>query len=130
MTESANAPLRLQVYLSRNGVSSRRKAMEIIQAGRVKVNGTTVFEPSFKVTSGQDKVTVNGKPVESAKKQYLLLKKQNRGSMYVVIQFQFDNKHFLLEELNQNMNLSYSEFESIIVDLYYHYLDKYGRNQS
>jgi 23S rRNA pseudouridine2605 synthase len=41
--------MRLQVFLSHNGVCSRRDAMDIIQAGRVKVNDRIVKEPSTPV---------------------------------------------------------------------------------
>ncbi len=71
----ARSTLRLQVFLSRNGVASRRKAMEIVQSGKVRVNGKVVDEPSFPVTPDRDKVMVSGRPVAEAKKDYLLLNK-------------------------------------------------------
>ena len=36
------AVVRVQKYLSERGVASRRKAEELIEAGKVKVNGRTV----------------------------------------------------------------------------------------
>lgn len=54
---------RLQKYLSRCGVASRRKAEELIAAGRVGVNGQIVTQ--LGVTVGeQDEVRVDGKLVK------------------------------------------------------------------
>jgi 23S rRNA pseudouridine2605 synthase len=56
--------LRLQAYLARAGVASRRASEELIAAGRVKVNGAVVSAPGSKVRPGHDKVLVDGSPVE------------------------------------------------------------------
>ena len=67
--------LRLQKYLAQCGVSSRRGAEQIIQEGRVTVNGTVVTEMGIKVKKG-DKVTVDGQIVKQEKiKYYILLNK-------------------------------------------------------
>ena len=47
--ESDQFPMRLAKFMASRGVASRRKCEEIILAGRVKVNGKTVAEPSAKV---------------------------------------------------------------------------------
>ena len=54
------APERVQKYLSRAGVASRRAAEELIEAGRVSVNGETVTSFGTKVTAGVDEVRVDG----------------------------------------------------------------------
>ncbi len=54
---------RLQKFLSRAGVSSRRAAEELVAAGRVQVNGEIVDTPGVKVVPGRDEVRVDGKPV-------------------------------------------------------------------
>ncbi len=65
----------LNKYLSQSGVSSRRKAVEIIQNGNVTVNGKKVLEPGFKVGE-DDKVKVNGELVQAERKLvYILLNK-------------------------------------------------------
>ena len=51
---------RLQKYLARAGVASRRHAEELITAGRVAVNNQTVTELGSRVEPGQDLVTVDG----------------------------------------------------------------------
>ena len=72
--------MRLQVFLSHNGICSRREAMEIIQSGRVKINQEMVKEPSAKVDPSYDKVFVDGKSVAQKSYQYVLL---NKPSGYV-----------------------------------------------
>lgn len=67
--------LRLQVFLSRNGVCSRRDAMALVQSGRVTVNGQTVKEPSYAIDPSKDRVTVGGKPVDVKQFVYILLNK-------------------------------------------------------
>jgi 23S rRNA pseudouridine2605 synthase len=39
--------MRLQKYMAKSGVASRRKSEEIITAGRVKVNGIVVKEMGY-----------------------------------------------------------------------------------
>lgn len=66
--------MRLQVFLSHNGVCSRREAMDVIQRGRVTVNGRMVKEPSTDV-DGTEAIAVDGKPVGAKKYSYVLLHK-------------------------------------------------------
>lgn len=66
---------RLQVYLSRRGVCSRRKAMDFILQGYVAVNGEINKEPSTLVDSSKDKVTFKNKVIEDKKNRYILLNK-------------------------------------------------------
>ncbi|HZL04039.1 MAG TPA: S4 domain-containing protein, partial [Coriobacteriia bacterium] len=56
-------PERLQRYLARAGVASRRAAERLIAQSRVRVNGAVVTEPGTKITSGVDAVEVDGSPV-------------------------------------------------------------------
>lgn len=52
---------RLQKFLSRAGVASRRKCEELIAAGRVKVNGQVVSVLGTKVDPASDRVEVDGR---------------------------------------------------------------------
>lgn len=52
--------VRLQKYLARAGVASRRHAEELIGAGRVSVNGSVVSEMGVKVDPDADEVAVDG----------------------------------------------------------------------
>jgi 23S rRNA pseudouridine2605 synthase len=67
---------RLQKFLASAGVASRRKAEELVLAGRVSVNGKVVREMGTKVEPGVDLVVVDGRPVEAeGRTRYLLLYK-------------------------------------------------------
>ena len=57
------AEMRLQKFLARAGVASRRHAEELIAAGRVTVNGVRVTEMGVKVDPAADVVAVDGAPV-------------------------------------------------------------------
>jgi 23S rRNA pseudouridine2605 synthase len=56
-------PVRLQKYLSRAGVASRREGETLIAEGRVSVDGVVVTEPGTKVVPGAQVVFVDGEPV-------------------------------------------------------------------
>jgi len=67
---------RLQKILAAAGVASRRKAEELISAGRVTVNGKVVTELGSKADPTTDTITVDGKPLQPAQRfAYLLLNK-------------------------------------------------------
>jgi len=56
-------PMRIQRALARAGVASRRKAEELIAAGRVRVNGDVAHTGQV-VDPSQDAIVVDGKPLE------------------------------------------------------------------
>jgi 23S rRNA pseudouridine2605 synthase len=67
------AHMRLNAYLARTGVASRRHSDELIKAGRVTVNG----EPGQlnTVVQRHDRVELDGEPVELQPLAYVLLHK-------------------------------------------------------
>ncbi|MFD1065283.1 pseudouridine synthase [Oceanobacillus locisalsi] len=65
---------RLQKVIAQSGLTSRRKAEQLISDGKVKVNNKTVTEMGVKVTS-DDKVEVDGVPIEKEAFVYYLLYK-------------------------------------------------------
>ncbi|MFN3179849.1 MAG: pseudouridine synthase [Thermus sp.] len=70
-------PLRLQAFLARAGVGSRRKAEDLIRQGRVRVNGR-VAVLGQRVNPG-DVVEVDGKPVEPPRERIVLALHKPRG---------------------------------------------------
>lgn len=67
--------IRLNKYIADAGITSRRGADLLIQAGRVKVDGKTVTEMGFKIDS-MSKVEVEGETISaSSSKTYLALYK-------------------------------------------------------
>jgi pseudouridine synthase len=68
--------IRLQKYLAEANVASRRKCEEIIQAGRVAVNGKTVTELGTKIDDEADEVTLDGEAVKKEQRLvYIMLHK-------------------------------------------------------
>ena len=61
--------IRLQKYLADAGIASRRKAEELIAAGKVTVNGEPVTELGTKVDPDRDKVKYQGKLVLPDRRQ-------------------------------------------------------------
>ncbi|MCK5307750.1 MAG: rRNA pseudouridine synthase, partial [Zetaproteobacteria bacterium] len=67
---------RLQKVIARAGIASRRGAEELIQQGRVTVNGETVTRLGVTIEPDSDRVTVDGVPLpRNVSKVYLLLNK-------------------------------------------------------
>jgi pseudouridine synthase len=68
--------MRLNKFLARSGVCSRRNADILIQSGRVAVNGITVQKLGTVVDETRDEVSVDGKKISLEEKlTYLLLNK-------------------------------------------------------
>src|SRR5690242_17608040 len=65
--------MRLNAYLARAGVASRRKADELIKSGRVTINGQPGELNTF--VGARDRIEVDGKPVAKQRLAYLLLHK-------------------------------------------------------
>ena len=69
-----NEQIRLNKFLANAGICSRREADELIQAGKVLVNGTPATELGVKI-GVQDIVEYEGKVVTTESKCYVLLNK-------------------------------------------------------
>jgi len=65
--------VRLNAYLARAGIASRRGADDLIKAGRVTVNGEPGQLNTF--VERHDRVAVDGEPVSAQKLRYVLLHK-------------------------------------------------------
>ncbi|MBD3383631.1 pseudouridine synthase [candidate division KSB1 bacterium] len=68
--------IRINRYISMSGVTSRRKAEELIVAGRVSVNGRRISDLATQVDPQKDVVRIDQKRIEpESKKEYVLLNK-------------------------------------------------------
>lgn len=68
-----NEAVRLQKFLARAGVASRRASEQLIVQGRVAVNGSVVTELGIKVNPDTDIVTVDGDTVTLSEDQCVLM---------------------------------------------------------
>jgi 23S rRNA pseudouridine2605 synthase len=68
-----NPAVRLNAWLARAGVASRRGADELIKAGRVTVNGEPGRLDTF--VGAHDRVALDGRPLERQRLAYVLLHK-------------------------------------------------------
>lgn len=69
---------RLQKVIAQAGVASRRKAEEMINAGRVCVNGNKITEMGYIVKKG-DFIEVDGKAIEKENKVYYVMNKPKKS---------------------------------------------------
>lgn len=74
-TTSEDAGIRIQKYLSRAGVASRREGERLIVQGRVRVNGAIVTELGSRIRPGKDRVEVNGELVQETRIRWVMLHK-------------------------------------------------------
>jgi len=71
--------VRLQRFLADAGVASRRHSEQLIEEGRVKINGKTVFELPVFITPGADRVQVDGTVIEGPERHvYVMLNKPGK----------------------------------------------------
>lgn len=86
-------PVRLQKYLSRAGIASRRAAEGLILAGRVRLNGQPVTQLGVKLDPERDVVEVDGRKIRLAERLWVAVHKprgvvstrkdpQGRGTVY------------------------------------------------
>lgn len=67
--------MKLQLFLSHSGACSRRRALELIKAGKVTVNGSIILEPSYQIDVVRDGVRLNKRKLFLKEKIYVLLNK-------------------------------------------------------
>lgn len=60
--------------ISKSGICSRKQALELVTAGKVKINGRIVLDPGYKAGK-TDQILVNEKPIPKTRKIYILLHK-------------------------------------------------------
>ncbi len=67
--------MRLQKFLSKAGVASRRKSEELIQKGLIKVNGQTILQLGVNINPDSDIIFYRGKKLSLQKNIYIMLNK-------------------------------------------------------
>src|SRR5437773_4403388 len=75
---------RLQKIMAASGIASRRKAEEIIAAGRVTLNGRVVAEQGTKADPERDVICVDGKPLKSRERLLYFLLHKPKGYVTTV----------------------------------------------
>lgn len=63
--------MRIQKFLSRAGVASRRKAETLVEEGRVTINGVVTTEPGTRVDPTADRVRVDGTHVSIQTRRWI-----------------------------------------------------------
>lgn len=85
---------RLQKYIARSGVTSRRKAEELIITGHVMVNGIKITELGTKIDPEKDTVTVDNKEISEINK-FIYIKLYKPEGYVTTVKDQFDRKTVL-----------------------------------
>ena len=67
--------MRLNKFIAGTGITSRRKAEELIIQGRITVNDRTVTDLAYKVEPGKDEILLDGEKIAVRKHLYYLLNK-------------------------------------------------------
>ncbi|QDU74838.1 Ribosomal large subunit pseudouridine synthase B [Bremerella volcania] len=75
MPGSSSSLVRLHKVLAEAGIGSRRKCEEIIQEGRVEVDGEFVTELGTSVDPAKQEIMVDGQRIRVRRKQYFILNK-------------------------------------------------------
>lgn len=75
---------RLHVFLAHAGIASRRKAEELIQDGKVRVNGAIVRVLGTQIDPKKDTITFQGKTVQPEEEKILLALHKPRGIVSTV----------------------------------------------
>src|SRR5687768_3837288 len=70
--------IRLQKFLANAGIASRRKAEDLITAGRVSVNGEVITELGTRVDPAVDRIELDGEVVQPAAPVWIALYKPPR----------------------------------------------------
>ena len=85
--------IRLQKFLADSGIASRRKCEELIEDGRVKVNGKLITQLGIKVNPEKDVIEFNGKKVNISKKEYVYILLNKPIDYVTTVKDQFRKKN-------------------------------------
>lgn len=103
---------RLQKYMAKCGIASRRKCEEIIRSGRVRVNDIEITEFGYKVDLDKDIVYVDGKKISLEENKvyialnkpvgYLSAVKDDRGKKTIIELIDVKERIFPIGRLDYN----------------------------
>ena len=86
---------RLQKIIASAGIASRRKAEELILAGRVQINGKIVTELGTRANPAEDHIRVDGKLLQGPERlRYFML---NKPKGYVTTSSDPQGRHTVME---------------------------------
>jgi len=69
---------RLNKYIAHSGICSRRKAADLVKAGKIKVNGEVEINPAIEVTDA-DRIEYDGKVLKAVTEMVYLLVNKPKG---------------------------------------------------
>lgn len=96
--------MRLQKYMSKCGIASRRKCEELIIEGKVKVNGQVIKKLGYKIDENKDIVEFNNKIITLEKKLvYIILNKPIGYVTTVKDQFSRPKVLDLIKSINERI---------------------------
>ncbi len=94
--------MRINKYIASAGITSRRKADELIEEGKVRVNGSVLLNPGYHVEE-DDVIEVNGVRIEpEEKKVYYLL---NKPVGYVTSTYDKEGRPTVMELVPDNVRV-------------------------
>ena len=86
--------VRLQKFLADAGIASRRKCEELIENGKIKVNGT-IASLGTKINPKDDKIEYNGKIIKNENKEYTYILLNKPIECVTTVKDQFGRKTVL-----------------------------------
>ena len=87
--------IRLQKFLADSGIASRRKCEELIENGKIKVNGKIVTKLGTKINPNKDEIEYNDKKIEKSKQEYTYILLNKPIDYVTTVKDQFGRKTVL-----------------------------------
>ena len=95
---------RINKFIAENSETSRRKADEFIEQGKVKVNGKTIQQMGTKIDPEKDIVEVNGKKIASNKHENLYIA-LHKPAGYITTRSDEFNRQTVMDLIPKERNL-------------------------
>jgi len=89
--------MRLNKYIADSGITSRRKAEQLITEGRISINGQIVTNLAVDIDPTRDSVEYDGEKIRLKKKLYFLL---NKPKGYITSTSDEKNRRTVIELIN------------------------------